>query len=219
MGNLVRKFVFLLLFFVAVSICMAGSASAATIEFTPDNTGAGGWHYDGAGTLSFVQNITVDRGLGVSSDILAGAFVHIPNMTVGGSGGLYTLTGGTISITSSSTPGAGTTYLTGTLGVNSMITFGSVGIAYPVFQADITGITINNGIGSAALATIGSTLDFELAMTGGTGGSFGNMLDSGLTGDGSFSGAMAVPEPATLILLGIGGLAALRRNKEKEGRC
>ncbi|MCK5225338.1 MAG: hypothetical protein KAQ89_01330 [Planctomycetes bacterium] len=221
MSNLVRKFVFLLLFFTAVSVCITSSAfAAATIELTPDQSTTGYWSYDGAGTLSFEQNITVDRGLGDPADTLVGAFVHIPNMAISGSGGSYTLSGGVISITSSSAPGLGTTYLTGTLAANSMVTFGSMGIAYSVFQVDITGITIDNTvIGSAALAAIGSALDFELAMTGGTGGSFEDMIDSALTGEGGFSGAMTIPEPTVLVLLGTGWLIALKLNRRKEGKC
>ena len=40
------------------------------------------------------------------------------------------------------------------------------------------------------------------------------MLDRGGMGSGGFSGAMSVPEPATIILLGLSGLAILRRRRK-----
>jgi hypothetical protein len=39
------------------------------------------------------------------------------------------------------------------------------------------------------------------------------MLDGGCSGGGGFSGAMSVPEPMTIALLGFGGLALLRKRR------
>ena len=217
MSKMIKRVIFL-----AVVVCVASSAFAVpTIELSPDQSTAGSWSYDGAGTFSFIQNITVDRGLGNSSDPLVGAFVHIPNLAVSGiPGGDYTLSGGTISIESSATSGAGIVYLTGTLGTGNLVAVGSMAACYTAFQVDITDITINNTtLDSAALAAIDSMagpkrLDFELSMTGGTSSGFADMLDNGLTGSDGFSGAMTIPEPATIILLGgSAGLLALTRKR------
>jgi len=156
------------------SLCLAvcalfavPSLAATTIEFSP---GTGGWSYDGAGTLSFQQTYPVVKGLGSITDTLVGSNVHIPDLTVGGiPGGPYTLTpvSATITITDSTNV---FTYLTGTLGNGDVIPAGTTGVGYTVFQADITGITVTNPIGSATLAVIGGMsvprLDFELSLNG-----------------------------------------------------
>ena len=57
-------------------------------------------------------------------------------------------------------------------------------------------------------------LDFDLSFQGGSGSgyySFADMLDRGGVGAGGFSGAMSVPEPATVLLLGLSSLAITRR--------
>ena len=191
---------------------------ATTIEFSP---GTGSWSYDGAGTLSFQETYPVVNGLGLITDTLVGSNVHIPNLTVGGiPSPPYTLTpvSATITITDSTNT---VTYLTGTLGLGDLDPVGSTGVGYTVFQADITGITVNNPIGSAALAAIAGApvpaLDFELSMNG-AGRSFQSMLDNGLTGHDGFSGAMTivpVPAPGAILLAGIGTALAgwLKRSR------
>lgn len=198
----------------AMLICMTATANATTISFTPDQNNAGCWSYDGDGKFTFGQNITVDRGLGKNDDTLVGAFVHLPDLILGGIPGAYTLSGGTISITDSPTLGAeNVTYMTGTLDTGSLITVGSIGAAYAIFdEFDITGITIDNTIGSDALDAVGDKLDFQLGLTGGTGGDFANMLADNLAGSDSFTGSMTVPEPATVALLGI-GMMIIRRKR------
>lgn len=206
-----------------ISIVLASTTlGMADIEFTTDESRAGCWSYDGAGTFTFVQDIVVDRALGVDTDPLVDAFVHIPVMTVGWiQGGLYTLSGGPISISDGRTPNTGTIYLTGTLSSGDLVPVGTIGAAYTVFKVDITGVTVTVAglaLGSDVLdliAASGSSLDFELSMNGGLNPpvytSFVEMLDSGYRGEGPLSGAMTIPEPATLCLLGLGTLALLRK--------
>jgi len=184
------------------------SLAATTIEFGP---GTGGWSYDGAGILSFQESYPVTKGLGSTSDALVGAYVRLPDFTVGGiPGGPYTLTpiGATIRITNSIDT---VTYLTGTLGNGDLIPAGTTGVGYTAFQGDITGITVTNSIGSAALTTVAGMsvpeLDFELSLNG-AGINFKNMLDyPPLTGHDGFSGAMTVvpvPAPGAILLVGMG---------------
>ena len=195
------------------------SLAATTIEFGP---GSGGWSYDGAGTLSFLENCPVTRGLGVTTDTLVGAYVHIPDLTVGGiPGAPYTLTPGSASITITNAANT-VTYLTGTLGLGDLDPAGTTGVGYTAFRADITGITVNNSIDSDTLDAIAGMsvpeLDFELSLQGVSIG-FANMLDRGLAGNDGFSGAMTiippVPAPGAILLAGMGTVLVgwLRRRR------
>jgi len=192
------------------------------IEFSPGAGSAGEWHYNGAGILSFDQSIRVDGALGSNGDNLVDAQVYLPTFQIGGIPGTpYLLTPlGDARITIKSADGS-TTYMTGTLGVGDLGTMGTMAGGYTQFQADITDLFITHegaALGSAALAVLGAlrepALDFEFALHGGSGPgylSFAGMLDGGYSGRGGFSGAMSVPEPATVVLLGLGGLALRRR--------
>jgi hypothetical protein len=199
----------------------------AVVEFSPNPNTAGNWHYnpsDDGGVLSFDQDIVVDRGLSSNDDALAGASVSLPTFAVGGiPGGPYTLAPlGSPEVAIASADGI-VTYLTGTLGEGDLGVIGTVAGGYTCFQTDITAVSITaegEALGSAALALIGNmqepSLDFELSLQGGSGSgyySFGDMLDDGQSGSGGFSGAMSVPEPATMALLGLGSLVLMRRRR------
>jgi hypothetical protein len=193
-------------------------------EFSPAPDTAGEWHYNGAGVLSFDQDILIDSGLGSNYDALVGAHVYLPTFMVGGiPGAPYTLTPlGSAQIVIRSADNT-TTYMSGTLGSADLSTIGTVAGGYTGFQADITDLFITHegaALGSAALAILNNmqqpSLDFELSLQGGSGPgyySFAQMLDGGHSGTGGFSGAMSVPEPATIALLAFGGLALLRRKR------
>ena len=192
------------------------------VEFSPGAGSAGQWHYNGAGTLSFDQSIRVDSALGSNGDGLVGAQVYLPTFEIGRIPGTpYLLTPlGNAQITIKSADGS-TTYMTGTLGAGDLATMGTIAGGYTRFQADVMNLSITHdgaALGSAALAVLNNmrkpSLDFELSLHGGNGpgyASFAGMLDGSHVGRGGFSGAMSVPEPATVVLLGLGGLAFLRR--------
>jgi hypothetical protein len=195
-----------------------------SIEFSPEAGKAGSWSYDGAGTLSFNQYITVDRGLGSSTDALAGSLVFVPTLSVGSTmDGPYTVKPLDNSILTIRNPDDLQIYFKATLGSGYLVPVGTIGAAYPNVKADITDIVITNAgkaLDSAVLNAIinsgTSTLDFELSLLGASGtnySSLSEMLAGGYTGSGGFSGAMTIPEPATIALMGLGALAFIRKRK------
>ena len=214
----------LVIIFLALFVS-AGTPAFATpaIEFSPDAGTAGSWYYDGAGTLSFNQNVAVDKGMGSNADALTGSLVFIPTLTVSGSGSIYEVKpigSPTIMITSAD---MSSLYMMGNLGSGDLQTIGTVAGGYTQFKTDITNLVITDAgkaLGSAALNMILYTqtcgLDFELSLQGGSGTNyrtFAQMLAGGYAGGNGFSGAMTIPEPATIALMGLGSLALLRKRK------
>ena len=216
--------------FIGVVLVMTASAFADTVtpqrvvEFGPASQTGGEWQYNGAGVLSFDQNIVVNAALGSNYDALTGAKIYLPTFQIGGiPEAPYTMTPlGDSRITIKSADNSAT-YLTGTLGMGDFSTIGTVAGGYTNFQVDVTDLFITHegvALGSAALALLDMmkqpSLDFELSLQGGSGPgyySFADMLDGGYTGSGGFSGAMSVPEPTTVALLGLGGLALIRKRR------
>ena len=205
--------------------CSAGwTWGMPLIEFSPDAGTAGSWVYNGAlGTLSFNQSVSVDRGASSDTDALVGAMVQLPTFFVDGSNGNYTLMPiGDPSVRITDSTGS-ITYMTGLLGASNLTTIGTVAAGYSGFQSDITHLTMTSEgvmLGSAALDLIGllntPSLDFELALVGGSDNdyySFAQMIDGGHSGSSGFSGAISVPEPLTIALLGLGGLSLSRMRK------
>jgi hypothetical protein len=197
-------------------------ALASTIEFGPGGDNAGGWTYNGAGTITLQQTINVKKGLGSGSDALVGAIVYLPEFSVGGiPGGPYTLTPLTSTILIKNQSDS-ITYLSGTLGSGDLFPSptGTTALGYTDFQMDITNVIVNNAIGSDALAVIAAMtnpeLDFELSFQGAPSSGFKWMLDNYKPGNDGFSGAMTaedIPEPATICLFGFGALSLTRRKK------
>jgi hypothetical protein len=212
--------------FIIVTLFFSGVPAFATpsIEFSPDAGTAGSWTYDGAGTLSFNQYVTVDRGLSSNADALVGASVFVPTLSVGGTtGGPYTLKPLGSSVLTVRSPETNEIYLKATLGKGDLVPVGTIGAAYSNFKADLTDVVVTDAgkaLGSAALSAIINSgtmaLDFELSLQGASGThyySFNQMLAGGYTGGNGFSGAMSIPEPATIALMGLGALAFIRKRK------
>ncbi len=216
---------------ILVTVVCAG-ASAETVppqqvlEFSPAPAAAGDWSYNGAGVLSFDQDIIISSGLGSNYDALVGAHVYLPTFQVAGiPDAPYVLTPlGSAQIVIKSADNS-VTYLTGALGSGDLSTIGTVAGGFTQFQMDITDLFITHegsALGSAALALLENlglpSLDFELSLQGGSGPgyySFAQMLDGGYSGSGGFSGAMSVPEPTTIALLALGGLALARKRRNE----
>ena len=196
-----------------------------SIEFSPDAGTAGSWSYDGAGTLSFNQYVAVDRGLSSNADALVGALVFVPTLSVGATAwdNSYTLKPLGSSVLTIRSPETNEIYMKATLGKGDLVPVGTIGAAYSNFKADLTDVVITNAgksLGSAALSAILNSgtmaLDFELSLQGGSGTNYyslSEMLAGGYAGGNGFSGAMTIPEPATIALMGLGALAFLRKRK------
>ena len=198
--------------------------AAPGIEFSPDAGTAGSWSYDGAGTLSFDQYVAVDSAMGSNADALVGSLVYVPTLTVNASGGgSYSLKPLGSSLLTVRSADDSTIYLQATLGKGDLAPVGTIGAAYTSFTTDLTDVYVTDAgkaLGSAVLSAIVNsnitTLDFELSLQGGSGTnyySFAQMLAGGYVGGNGFSGAMSIPEPATIAMLSLGSLALLRKRR------
>ncbi|MCK5001086.1 MAG: PEP-CTERM sorting domain-containing protein [Anaerohalosphaera sp.] len=199
-----------------LAVCAMAATSIAglstDIDFSTDDGGS--WQYDGVGTFSFLQPVGIDRVQNGAVDALEGQFVFIPNMTLSNeviSGGLVKadITPGTlISIKDA----GGNVILEGTLGDGDFFAYNTISGAYSEFMTDIIVTSINYTIGSNLLDTIrvGTELDFNLTLQHRS--NFADIIGQGIEASGTLSGSMSiVPEPATMVLLAIGGLLARRR--------
>lgn len=214
-------------FYIVAALMMIFSLNAiagvAVIDFSPGGDDPGNWSYVGSsstgGTFSFDQQVDIDAVGGDSIDALFDQFVYIPELTlvnyVSSSFGV-----GSGTVTSSSViqikDSTGNVLLEGTLSDGTFAAFYTTSVIYPEMALDIVVTSVNNTVGSdiLSLISVGDNLDFNLTLQWSS--LFDSMITTSGTGSNGFSGSMIfnselVPEPATLILLSIGGVLIRKR--------
>ncbi len=189
------------------------SLATPDIEFSP--SGPSGWSYDGVSTFTFNAQ-DIDKVLGLQTDTLYGQFVFLPQMTL--SGYLSAVPGvgtGTLTPVTSLVEikdGGGNVLLAGNLISGSYFTMFATSTAYPNIAMDMQITQINNTIGSAYLNTlaVGMYFDLNLSLQAGL-YTFDQMITNNYQDNNGMSGSLTVPEPATLVLLSLGGLLFSRK--------
>ncbi|OHB67106.1 MAG: hypothetical protein A2Y76_15640 [Planctomycetes bacterium RBG_13_60_9] len=211
-------------FWVVLSVSLALSipvlaAPSPTLEFIGAGSDAGsGWTFTATSdTLTFGASL-VGAAYGASSDtaVTTPAYVHVPDMVVGGGPGAWTLPGGTIIIADQT---RSTVYLTGTLGPGDLMPQGTGATGYTHFLSDITWQTTNNTIGSAVIDDLwaNGAADFHLTLSYSP-TDFSQILMSpdGSVFNNGLSGSMSIiPAPGAILLatIGVGLSGWLRRRR------
>jgi hypothetical protein len=189
---------------IIVGIFFTPALGAPTLEFA--QAFGSYWEFDAsADTFTFYQPIQIVQVEGAISDPLAGYYVFIPDLTVSGSVGSWTVDGGTITLETAS-DGSGTVLLTGTLASGSLVTDGTGATAYPSITDDITWTAVNNTITSPVLDYMWSAgfADFDLTFNN-AGVPFDDMLQGSVDRTDGFSGSInVIPAPGGVLLGGIG---------------
>lgn len=208
------KRVFVLLTLLVVS---SGLMAGYDISFSTDDGGS--WSYEGSSqTFSFNQPIGVDRVQGVGTDGLVGMTVEIPDFVL--SNVISPVAGFIQGDITPANPSeiiirnGDTVVLRGNLGAGTLAAFGTTAGMYPQVQFDIVLTEVNSSaINSAYLNTLnrGDVFDFSVSLQSEI--VFAEMIQGGIDvcGD-TFSGGMSmVPEPATLVILGLGSVLLRKR--------
>ena len=194
-----------------VSLCFAVCAFGADIQFSPGGATPGQWIYDGNVTLSFSQIVDIDIVCDGTTDTLFDESVFIPDLELS-SGYTVVTPSGALEIKDS----GDNVLLSGTLASGDFGYLFTTGALYTQYKTDFIVTDINNTISSDFLDTlsIGSEFDFSITMQTTGGENFSDILGDGEEHSDGFSGQLnVIPEPATIFLLGLGGLALLRKRR------
>ena len=205
-GGDVKKLVVLVT--LCLSVCAFGSV--VDIHFSPGGATPGGWVYDGDVTLSFTQIVDIDAVEGATTDALFNQQVYIPDL-VFSSGYTIVTPAGPIEIRDT----GGNMLLEGTLAAGDFVSFFTIGAIYAQYANDIVVTDVDHTFGSDFLNTIsvGTVLDFNLTLQFNE--NFSDILGGGEEHSNGFSGSMdIIPEPATVVLFGLGSLALIRARKK-----
>jgi len=215
----------LILIVIFVALFCTPALALPFLDFSTETNSASSWTLsspDGINwTLSFgAGTIEVDSPLG---DPVLNDLVDLPSMTLG----IITDIGGNI-VTASLNPsgsltitpdGGGAPVMTATVGTGGSLYIGANYVAYSAVKDDLT-VTNYIALYSTTIddfATYDAAgYDFDLSFTGQASGSTDLyvLLTGGVAGSasGTISGQMSItPEPATIALLGLGGLLLRRR--------
>lgn len=192
-----------------VSFCITACAFGTDIQFSPGGATPGSWIYDGDVTLSFTQIVDIDIVQGGTTDALFDERVFIPDL-IFSSGYTDVTPSGSLEIKDDSD----NVLLSGTLASGDFASLFTTAVLYTQFTTDFTVTSISNTISSDFLDTlsIGSKFDFNLTMQGNE--NFVDILGDGDEHGNGFSGSITlIPEPATVCLLGLGGLLLRRKRR------
>ncbi|MFH1371562.1 MAG: hypothetical protein ABII09_09800 [Planctomycetota bacterium] len=184
--------------------------AAPTLEFVgAGSSSLSGWSFNAAtDTFSFgASPVLAVNGYG-SDTAVGSAFVHVPDMILGGSSGAWTLSGGTILIADAT---AANIYLTGTLLPGDLSPSGTTAGAYTLANADIQWTANSNTISSGGIDELiaAGIADLDLTLNAGSGapgGSFESMLTGSKNWGDGLSGSITaiIPAPEAVLLGGIG---------------